>query len=456
MLEIEENLERLEASATFAPPKKSRKRLYQGIVSATILLVTLLIGGGRFFFLRSHEETDDAYITGHPHQVSARIENVVQEVFIDDNDHVEKGQLLVKLDPRDYEIAVAKAQAKLSEALREADKDRIEISFADQSATAESTQAEGIIRAANADVEHERARIEEAQYQVEVARSEVEEADSQLKRAELDNNRFSRLEKRGVVTTQQMEHARRDFEVCKSAKQAKLTMVQQAVSRAHEAVSAEAAAEARLAEAIGKREKAYSAHVYKAVTAEKYRVALAEVDAARTEVENARLQLSYCNVYAPVSGRIGKRTVEVGHRIEPGQQLMDVIEDYVWVVANFKETQVRRFTPGQSAEIKVDSIPDKVFYGVVDSFSPGSGASFALLPPDNATGNFTKIVQRIPVKIRLEDFSVAGYKERLAVGLSAVVDVDLERRVSTDHLQHMRKLDRPDGKIWDGDGKGVQ
>ncbi|MCE0524103.1 MAG: HlyD family secretion protein [Methylacidiphilales bacterium] len=143
---------------------------------------------------------------------------------------------------------------------------------------------------------------------------------------------------------------------------------------------------------------------------------------AAAKLEDAENQLSYCTIRAPSDGRIGHKTVETGNRLEVGAALMAVVED-VWVVANFKETQLADMRPGQPAEIEIDAVPDKQFRGVVDSWSPGSGATFALLPPDNATGNFTKIVQRVPVKIRFDADSIRGYENRIVPGLSCETTV---------------------------------
>lgn len=408
----------------------------------------------RFLMTRACEETDDAYVTGHPHQISARIDNVVESVLVDDNDHVEQGQLLIKLDRHDYALEVARAKAKLDMAIREATSSKTEISYAHSSADAERSQAAGSIDASYAAIAHQRSNLSDAIDQVSVAKSELAEAEAKLTRAQLDCKRYTILEERGVVSTQQKEHAVSDFEVCKSARDALEKAVQQSITRCEVIKSAVAEARARLKESFGQDEKARSLKLLTQVKEDRYTITQAAVAEAESEFDSARLKLAYCNIYAPVSGRVGKRTVEVGHRIEPGQQLMHIVEDYVWVVANFKETQVRRMSAGQIATIKIDSLPDKELTGVVDSFSPGSGASFALLPPDNAIGNFTKIVQRVPVKIRLDRTSLDALKACLPVGLSATVKVDTEHRVTESQLLQLREMDSPQKKIWDGDGKG--
>lgn len=160
------------------------------------------------------------------------------------------------------------------------------------------------------------------------------------------------------------------------------------------------------------------------VNRRQYDAAIAAIAQASAQVENARLQLAYTTITAPTAGRVGNKSVEVGQRVQPGQALMSVVEEKPWIVANFKETQLRKMQPGQAVEIKLDAFGDRTFQGKVDSFSPASGAKFALLPPDNATGNFTKIVQRLPVKVVFDSKSVQGYEPRIAPGMSAVVTVE--------------------------------
>ena len=147
------------------------------------------------------------------------------------------------------------------------------------------------------------------------------------------------------------------------------------------------------------------------------------MSAAQAALDDAKLQLSYTSVVSPVNGTVGSKTVEAGQRLQPGQPLLAVVEPDIWVVANYKETQLDHMREGQAVEIKLDSFPDKVFHGHLQSISPASGAQFSLLPPDNATGNFVKIVQRVPVKIIFDADSIRGYEKRIAPGLSAVVTV---------------------------------
>jgi membrane fusion protein (multidrug efflux system) len=181
--------------------------------------------------------------------------------------------------------------------------------------------------------------------------------------------------------------------------------------------------EAQLTNSEGGLQSAQATTLETRVREGQFATAQAAMAQAEASLEDAKLQLSYTIIKAPVSGRIGRKSVEAGQRIQIGQPLMAVVEDHPWVVANFKETQLAKMRAGQHVEVEIDTFPNHKFYGHLDSLAPGSGNEFALLPPDNATGNFTKIVQRIPVKVVLDDDSVRGYENMLSPGMSTVVTV---------------------------------
>ncbi|HLO49690.1 MAG TPA: HlyD family secretion protein, partial [Kamptonema sp.] len=162
------------------------------------------------------------------------------------------------------------------------------------------------------------------------------------------------------------------------------------------------------------------------VNRSQYNAALGAIAQSEATLKDAQLQLSYTNITAPAAGLIGRKSVEVGQRVQPGTPLMAIVSNEYWVTANFKETQLTNLKPGQKVEIKLDAFPNRIFEGRIDSFSPASGAQFALLPPDNATGNFTKIVQRIPVKVVFDAESIKGYELRIVPGMSAVVNVEIK------------------------------
>ncbi len=268
-----------------SPVRQKISALFHNRIFQVIGVIVVLIVIGYFIYgALTHESTDDAYTAGHVHIISARITGTVLKVNVDDNQRVKQGEVLVVMDPTDFEVQVAQA---------------------------------------------------EANYEKAVA----------------DDERAKKLQGNGAISQQDYDQFNASREV------------------------------------------------------------------AAAQLKDAQDQLAYTTIVAPADGRIGRKSVESGERITSGSALMAVVED-VWVVANYKETQLAKMRVGQTATIHIDAIPDKDFRGYVDSWAPGSGSVFALLPPDNATGNFTKIVQRVPVKIRFDPESIKGYEQRIVPGLS--------------------------------------
>jgi membrane fusion protein (multidrug efflux system) len=273
--------------------KKKFKWTPLKIFSAVVVVITVLVVATFYIlYALAHESTDDAYTDGYVHLISSRVTSNVIELDIVDNQKVQKGQVLLRLDPRDFQVQVDKAQANYD-------------------------------------------------------------------KAKSDFDRVDALKNDVAISKQDYDQTKSNFEVAAAA------------------------------------------------------------------LEDAKNQLSYCTIVAPTEGFIGNRTVNVGNRVTVGGALMAVIQG-IWVTANFKETQLGKMKENQQVEITVDAIPGKKFRGHVDSFSPGTGSTFALLPPDNATGNFTKIVQRVPVKIFFEPDSIQDFRDRLVPGLSVEAAVDLD------------------------------
>jgi membrane fusion protein, multidrug efflux system len=225
------------------------------------------------------------------------------------------------------------------------------------------------------------------------------------------------------VSRQTTEHAREDYEVTVAAHGAAEQAVSQAKAQLSKAQQGVLSAESLLMHSQGSLQSAKATGLEVNVRQTQFASAQASVAQATAALEDAKLQLSYTVVTSPVNGRIGRKSLEIGQRLQLGQALLAVVEDNIWVVANFKETQLEKMRDKQPVEVTIDSFPNHKFRGHVDSLAPGSGNEFALLPPDNATGNFTKIVQRLPVKIVLDSDSVHGYENFLSPGMSAVVTV---------------------------------
>ena len=419
---------RIEES-TLAPESQKTGRLAGRkktllIWGGAAVLVLLLVFGVRYLIWSAHHETtDDAYLAGHLHPISARITDTVQQVLIDDNQHVVEGQTLVILDPNDYRVKLDQAKAALDAASRQAETAEAAIRTTSQSATAQTTQAQGSIGEAKASIEASKAAVTAAEAGVPRANAQLQETNATLQREETDLRRYEDLYAKEVVSRQALDHQRASYQVAVAAKAAAQEQVRQAEAQLIAAQQGIVRTEAQLTNSEGGLQSAQAIRLETRVREGQFATAQAAMAQAEASLEDAKLQLTYTIIKAPVSGRIGRKSVEAGQRVQIGQPLMAVVEDHPWVVANFKETQLAKMRAGQHVEVEIDTFPKHKFYGHVDSLAPGSGNEFALLPPDNATGNFTKIVQRIPVKIVLEDDSVRGYENLLSPGMSSVVTV---------------------------------
>lgn len=401
----------------------SRKKtlLIWGGAAALVLLVSF---GVRYILWSAHHETtDDAYLAGHLHPISARVTDTVQEVLIDDNQHVVEGQTLVILDPNDFKVRLEQAKAALDAASRQADTADAAIRSTSQSATAQTTQAQGSIGEAKASIQAAKAAVTAAEAGVPRANAQLQEANANLQREETDLHRYQDLYAKEQVSKQTLDHERASYQVAVAGQAAAQEQVRQAEAQLVAAQQGVVRTESQLTNSEGGLQSAQATRLETRVREGQFATAQASVAQAQASLEDAKLQLSYTIIKAPVSGRIGRKSVEAGQRVQIGQPLMAIVEDQPWVVANFKETQLKKMRAGQSVELEIDTFPNHKFHGHVDSLAPGSGNEFALLPPDNATGNFTKIVQRIPVKIFLDRESTRGYEDLISPGMSAVVTV---------------------------------
>jgi membrane fusion protein, multidrug efflux system len=355
--------------------KTTKKRSPVRVIVFTVIGLAILGWGGRFAVHAFHyEETDDAFVAGRLHAISPQIDGQVKEVLVDDNQVVRAGEVLARLDPLQFEIAVQKADAALAQA------------------QAQEKQLVAAVAQADAALLEVRARVTQAEAQ-------LTQTVAQANLAKVTLTRNEQLARTNGVSEADLDQARSAF---------------QAAEAAHHA------AEANLVAARAAVGSAEAAQVSARAQGDAARAAIAAAEAARRD---AQRQLDYTAIVAPTAGRIGNQRVEAGNRVQAGQPLFALAEPDTWIIANFKETQLARMHAGQPVELTVDALPDTELSGKLDSVSPASGAEFALLPPDNATGNFNKVVQRVPVKIILDPASRRELGDRLRLGLSVIVNV---------------------------------
>ena len=349
-----------QAGNAAAAAKKPNRRV---LIVAGLIAAAAIAGGGRMWYRSAHfVETENAYVAGHVHPVSSRVAGTVTKVLIDDNQYVKAGDVIAELDPFDQRLKVEQIRAQIA------------------SAETQVVQAD--------------AQVAQVKAQASASAAQVKQSEALLVRANQDAERY------GQLYTSQMK----------------------AVSKA-ELDAANATRASATADVAARKDSAAAARAQIAAATSARDVLKAQIGVLAVQLKEAEQQLAYNTIVAPVSGRVGKRSIEVGQRVSPGQQLTALVQDDVWITANFKETQLAQMHAGQPVHISVDALPGRELTGRVDSFSPASGNQFALLPADNATGNFTKIVQRVPVKITLDDKDRKALAGRLVPGMSVIAEV---------------------------------
>jgi membrane fusion protein (multidrug efflux system) len=389
-----------------ARPSKAKR------VLPALLAVALLGGGARYALTYGHESTDDAQVEGRIANVSPRISGQVAKVRVSDNQAVKAGDVLVELDPTDLQAKLEVARADVLSAEAQASSAQAQLALTETHAGANLRQARGGVVQASSGISSSRAALEQA-------RADVTSAEARFKLAESDLTRVKTLKAEGAVTQADLDARQAGYDQARAAldvARARLTSTEAGVQGSSGGLEA-AQGKLAAAETVGVQVQAAQAAV---------KLADAKLKQAQAALKLAELAVSYTQVRAPVDGVVSRRTVEVGQVVGPERPLMALVpQDDLWVVANFKEDQVGEMKPGQLVDVTVDAFGGRELKGHVDSLAGASGARFALLPPDNASGNFVKVVQRIPVLIR---FDGEAKDLLLRPGMSAEVTVDTRSR----------------------------
>ncbi|HEX4605767.1 MAG TPA: HlyD family secretion protein [Candidatus Angelobacter sp.] len=343
-------------------------------VVAAVVIVLLIGGAFIWHYYSVRESTDDAQIDGHINPISPRITGTVVNVLHDDNEVVQAGTLLVELDPRDYEVAVDRARADLANAQANATAANVGVPLTQTTSSSQLVAADAGVKGAERDIETAKAKLNDAQ-------ANFAKTSADLKRMEM------------LIAKDEISHQQYDASVAAN---------NSAKANVDAATAAIASAESRAAQAQAQAEASRTVPDQMKVTRARAGAASAEVQKAVSALAMAELNLKYTKIVAPVTGVLSKRSVEPGQTVQAGQPLFSIVNlDDIWTTANFKETQLKTMLVGQKAKIKVDAY-GKEFSGTVESVGAATGARFSLLPPENATGNYVKVVQRIPVRIRFD------------------------------------------------------
>ena len=413
-------------------PQPKRKAWLIGIGLAAIAAVA---GGLYYLHSRHYESTDNAFIEGDVIQVSPRVAGQMLQVYVRDNQHVNRGDLIAEIDARDFEARAAESRARLTDTAARADGAQSNLLLTSTVTDAVLTQTGAAAGAAQDQVQVLQAGVAQAAAAIRAAEAALGQAEAQqsaaqaeASRASEDAVRYRALYAKDEVSKQQLDRAETQARAAAASYVAASQATEAAKAHLSQAQAAQAStqaalrqAEKQVVQAQGRVSEAKSAPRQMEVRHADVASLRAQVEQQRASVQQAELALSYTRIYAPDSGYITRKSVESGDFVQPGQPLLALVSDRLWVVANFKETQLTLMRPGQPVTLKLDAFPQLRLRGHVESFQSGTGAAFSLLPAENATGNYVKVVQRVPVKIVLDEAPPAGY--RIGPGMSVEPEV---------------------------------
>jgi membrane fusion protein, multidrug efflux system len=386
------------------------------IIVPIVVLLLAAAGALAYHYYAGRESTDDAQIDGYINPISSRVAGYITNVYVDDNQYVKAGTLLAQIDPKDYDVALASAQATLANDQATADASQVNVPVISVNTLSQLVSAE-------ADVANARAGISASEQQLAAAQATVLQTEANSAKAQDDVKRYKQLVDKQEVPEQLYVQAVQTANGTAAA-------VQAATANVRAAQDAVRQAQSRLAQASASFESAQTGPQQVRIQQSRAVAAAAGAKKSKAAVEQAQLNLSYTRIVAPVDGVVAKRSAQPGQYVSPGQQLMAVVPlDDIWVTANFKETQLRNMRPGNLAEIHVDAY-GRTYTGYVESIAGGTGAVFSLLPPENATGNYVKVVQRLPVRLRLNKGQ--DPERQLRPGMSVVPEVNVREHSSNE------------------------
>lgn len=400
-------------------PKTPRRRR-RTLIRMTVLLIALAgVAAGSVYawkYFSAYESTDDAEVDGHINAISARISGYVLDVPVEDEQYVKAGEVLVRIDPKDYTVALANAQADLAAAEAVYLSSRTDVPITSTTTGSQLKNARSGRADADAALLGAQRQLSAARARLDTAQAQVREAQATYKNTVDDVARYKLLVAKDEIARQRYDTAVSVSDSAKATVDARQAAVAEAEQNVRVAQTSIDQANARIAQADASIESAMTAPQQVAVSQARAKSAEALVAQKRQLVEQAQLNLSYCTIVAPVSGIVGKKTVESGANVSPGQQLMSVVPlDDIWITADFKETQLRLMKPGDRVTFSVDAY-GREYSGRVTGIGGASGSRLSLLPPENATGNFVKVVQRLPVRIDIDPNQNSDH--RLRPGMS--------------------------------------
>ena len=413
-----------EPTPTPTPIRQGRKRSLWPI----LIIVAIALGVGVYFYwnkLSETETTDDAQIDAHISPIGPRVGGTVVSVSVDDNQSVQAGAILFQLDPTDYKVALAQAQAELANAEAAAQGARTSVPITTISSTNQLSGAEASVRVADAAITVAEKGVASQQANARSAQADVQEAQANYNKAAKDVERYKALVAKEEISEQQYDAAVAAAAADRATVESKRALVAQAEQQVASAKSQVEQAKMERARSAAAARAASNAPQQIAASQAQARSAQALVQQRKTQLEQAQLNLQYTTVRAPFAGIVGNKSIQVGQVIQAGQQALALIPlEEMYVTANFKENQLKRMRAGQKVTLKVDALGGREYRAHVDTIAPATGSTFSLLPPENATGNYVKVVQRVPVKIALEPDENKDHLLRVGMSVEPKVSVE--------------------------------
>jgi membrane fusion protein, multidrug efflux system len=411
----------MEAAESFLHRVARAARTRLKLIIPVALVLTALIAV-TWWYYGGRESTDDAQIDGHITQVSASVGGRIVAVHVTDNQPVTAGTVLAEIDPRDYQVAVDRAAAELASAQASAEAAQMGVPVANTEARSGVTTAQGGVEQAQAGISTAEHEIASARARLSSAEATLRQREAEAARTRRDVDRLKALVAKEEIPQQQYDAAVSAADASQAAAEAARALVAEAETAIGVAESRARQARAGASQAQASLRNAQTAPQQIQATRAQASVAAARVKQAEAVLAQAQLNLEHATVRAMTNGVISRKTVEVGQTVAPGQALMALVDlDHLWVTANFKETQLREVKPGQRVRVSVDALGGREFTGKVDSVAAATGARFSLLPPDNATGNYVKVVQRVPVKIALDQGQDPDHRLRPGMSVTPTV-----------------------------------
>jgi membrane fusion protein (multidrug efflux system) len=390
-----------------------------------LIVVLVLISGGYMFWLHlsKFESTDDAQVDGQVYAISSRISGHVIDVKVDDEQEVKAGDILVVLDPKDYEVAVAKARADLADAVATYSSSRNDVPITSTNTQSTLTTANSARLDASAGVSGSERQLGAARARLGTAQANVRVAQANFTKAAQDVERYKQLVSKDEISKQQYDQAVAAMDAARATLDAQNATVNEATQNISVSEKNVEQAQTRVEQANAQIQAALTGPQQVKVTEAKAQSAAAKVDQQRAMLDQAELNLKYTTIVAPIDGVVGKKNVAIGQNTAPGQELMAIVPlDNLWITANFKETQLQKMRVGQTVKIKADAY-DREYTGKIQRLAGASGARFSLLPPENATGNYVKVVQRIPVRIALDPGQNSDHLLRQGMSVTPTVQL---------------------------------